>query len=216
MYKLKKSKFLILIPTYNELNNLKKFVKKISRLAPVCILDDCSTDKTLDWLTKNKINFIKNKKNLGYEKNLLNGIKRFKNYCDFLITFDGDGQHKSSDLKRVINTKQLFDIIVCNRKKKNRFMEDIISFLSYLFFDLKDPVSGFKVYKTRILKKKNFKKIGSFFLADFLLSFIKNRKIINIEITTNERSDKPKVGGFISLNLKEIRILFKLITIKII
>ena len=32
MYKLKKSKFLILIPAYNELDNLKKFVKKVVKL----------------------------------------------------------------------------------------------------------------------------------------------------------------------------------------
>lgn len=118
MYKLKKSKFLILIPAYNELNNLKKFLNKISSLSPLCILDDCSTDKTIDWLKKNRINFISNKENLGYEKNLLKGIKKFKKYCDYLITFDGDGQHTFTDLKRVIKTKQSFDIIVCNRKKK--------------------------------------------------------------------------------------------------
>ena len=62
MYKFKKSKFLILIPTFNELKNLKKFIKKVKKLAPVCILDDCSTDETSDWLIKNKINFITNKK----------------------------------------------------------------------------------------------------------------------------------------------------------
>ena len=102
MYKLKKSKYLILIPTYNELNNLKKFLISLNRLAPLCILDDCSTDRTTDWLLKNKINFIKNRINLGYERNLLNGIKKFKNYCEFLITFDGDGQHKLSDIKRIL------------------------------------------------------------------------------------------------------------------
>ena len=59
MYKLKKSKFLILIPAYNELDNLKKFVKKVVKLAPVCILDDGSIDGTSGWLLKNQINFLK-------------------------------------------------------------------------------------------------------------------------------------------------------------
>ena len=52
MHKFKKSKFLILIPAYNELKNLKKFVKKINNLAPLIILDDCSTDNIEDWLNK--------------------------------------------------------------------------------------------------------------------------------------------------------------------
>ena len=46
MHKSKKSKFLILIPAYNELKNLKKFVKKVNKLSTVCVLDDGSRDNT--------------------------------------------------------------------------------------------------------------------------------------------------------------------------
>jgi glycosyltransferase involved in cell wall biosynthesis len=213
MYKSNKSKFLIIIPAYNELKNLKKFVKKVNKLAPVYILDDCSTDNTEEWLLKNNIRFLKNKNNLGYEKNLLNGVKKLKKYCEYLITFDGDGQHKISDLKKIINFKKNYDILVCNRKIKNRFLEEIISFISNFFFGLKDPLSGFKVYKTKILKKNNFIEIGDFFLLDFLLKFVKSDlKIINIGIKTKKRIGSPKVGGLISLFLKEFKILFKLIS----
>ena len=31
-------------------------------------------------------------------------------------------------------------------------MEEVISYFSNLFFNLKDPLSGFKVYKTSILE----------------------------------------------------------------
>ena len=93
---------------------------------------------------------------MGYEKNLLNGIKKFKSDCEYLVTFDGDGQHRVSDLEKIINLKKHYDIIVCNRKNKNRFLENIISFISQLFFGLKDPLSGFKVYKTKILNKVDF------------------------------------------------------------
>ena len=154
MYKFGKSKFLILIPAYNELENLKKFIKKINRLVPLCVLDDYSNDNTEEWLLKNNIHFIKNKKNFGYEKNLINGIKKFRKKYDYLITFDGDGQHKISDLKKIINIKMNYDIIVCNRKNKNRFLEVVISIFSNFFFGLRDPLSGFKVYKTIILKRR--------------------------------------------------------------
>ncbi len=216
MHKFNKSKFLILIPAYNELKNLKKFVKKANRLAPVYILDDCSSDKTLDWLLKNNIKYIKNKKNLGYERNLINSIKKFKNSCEYLITFDGDGQHKISDLKKILKIKKNYDIIICNRKIKNRFLEYLISFFSKNFYGFKDPLSGFKVYKTKIFKLKDFDGIGYFFLIDFLLKFVRrDLKIINIEIITNQRIGKSKVGNFISLNLKELKILYKLILNKI-
>jgi hypothetical protein len=217
MYKYRKSKFLILIPAYNELKNLKKFAKKINNLAPVCILDDCSIDKTEEWLLKNNIKYIKNKKNLGYEKNLINAIEKFRKKCDYLITFDGDGQHKISDLKKILNIKIDNDIIICNRKKKNRFLEVIISYMSDSLFGFKDPLSGFKVYKTKILKKKNFKEIGNYFLIDFLFNLInKHLKILNIEIITSKRIGDPKVGGSVSLFLKEAKILLRLISIFII
>ena len=215
MYKYKKSKYLILVPAFNELKNLKHFVKKINNLAPLYILDDCSEDRTENWLISNKIKYMKNKKNLGYEKNLLNGIKKFKSHCEYLITFDGDGQHKVSDLKKIINFNKNYDIIICNRKNKNRFLEEIISFFSYLFFNLKDPLSGFKVYKTKILCEADFKKNENLFLVDFLLSFItKNSSVYNYEINTKKRIGKSKVGGMISISLKEIRIIFKLFLIK--
>ena len=216
MYKFKKSKFLVLIPAYNELENLKKFVKKIDKFLPVYVLDDCSIDNTEQWLIKNNIKYFKNKKNLGYEKNLLNGIKKFKSRCDFLITFDGDGQHKVSDLKKVVKIKMSYDIIVLNRRNKNRFLEELISITSQFFFRLKDPLTGFKVYKTKILKKENFNEIGDFFLVDFLIKILKkNIKIINLEINTNKRIGESKVGGIISLSLKECKILLKLIFKKI-
>jgi glycosyltransferase involved in cell wall biosynthesis len=216
MYKFKKSKFLVLIPAYNELKNLKKFVKKIVKFLPVYVLDDCSIDNTEQWLRKNNIKYLKNKKNLGYEKNLINGIKKLKNQCDFLITFDGDGQHKVSDLKKIINIKTSYDIIVSNRKNKNRILEEVISATSQIFFDLKDPLTGFKVYKTKILKKENFNEIGDFFLVDFLLNLLKKKiEMINFEIITNKRIGDSKVGGRIDLTLKEFKILFKLIFKKI-
>ena len=216
MYKFSKSKFLILIPAYNELENLKKFIKKINRLVPVCVLDDYSNDNTEEWLLKNNIHYIKNKKNFGYEKNLINGIKKFRKKYDYLITFDGDGQHKISDLKKIINTKINYDIIICNRKNKNRFLEVIISIISYFFFGLREPLSGFKVYRTKILKQNKFKEIENYFLVDFLLTFVKrDLKIINIEISTKKRIGSSRVGNSISLPLKELKILFKLISKKI-
>lgn len=216
MYKIRKSKFLILIPTYNELNNLKKFVKKINKLAPLCILDDCSTDNTERWLLKNNIKYKRNKINLGYEKNLLTGINKFKKNCHFLITFDGDGQHQISDLKKILKIKIDYDIIICNRKSKNRFLEKLISFFSNNLYGFKDPLSGFKVYKTQILKKKYFLGVGHYFLVDFLLKFAdRSFKIINIPIITKKRIGKPKVGNLFSITLKEIKIFLKLILYKI-
>lgn len=215
MYKYKKSKYLILVPAFNELKNLKKFIKKINKFSQLYVLDDCSTDKTDLWLFKNKIKYIRNKKNLGYERNLLNGIKKFKSHCKYLITFDGDGQHKISDLKKIINLNTNYDIIICNRRNKNRFLETIISLISHFFFGLRDPLSGFKVYKTEILNGVDFNKNEELFLVDFLFNLIRKKtKFSNFEIITKKRIGKSKVGRWVNLNIKEIRILLMLFIIK--
>ena len=75
MHKKKYDSLIILIPSFNELNNLKKFIKEIHKRYKVLIIDDCSSDNTSTWLKKNKINFIKNKKNIGYEQSLIKGLK---------------------------------------------------------------------------------------------------------------------------------------------
>ena len=56
-------------------------------------------------------------------------------------------------------------------------MEEVISYFSNLFFNLKDPLSGFKVYKTSIFRNNNFNNIGDYFLVDLLLFFIKKGEL---------------------------------------
>ena len=214
MHKQKKNNFIILIPSYNELINLKKFIYNIKRIGPVIILDDASHDNTSSWLKKNKINFIKNKKNLGYENNLYNGIIKFKKKFSYIITFDADGQHKIGDLKKIIkqNLHTKYDIIICNRIKKNRFFEQIISYFFYIFYGIKDPLSGFKVYSSSIFKKKII--IKNFFLVDIILENIKNKTIKNFQISTNKRKDKSRVGNLLFTNFKLIKILLKIVCYK--
>ena len=57
MHKKKYDSLIILIPSFNELNNLKKFIKDIHKRYKVLIIDDCSSDNTSTWLKKNKRKF---------------------------------------------------------------------------------------------------------------------------------------------------------------
>ena len=79
-----KFNFKILIPSFNELKSLKKIIyqfnlmKEIDIRRDILILDDCSTDKTKIFLKKNKINFLRNNQNIGYENNIIKGINYLK------------------------------------------------------------------------------------------------------------------------------------------
>ena len=212
MHKKKYDSLIILIPSFNELNNLKKFIKEIHKRYKVLIVDDCSSDNTSTWLKKNKINFIKNKKNIGYEQSLIKGLKILSKVkkVEKIITMDADGQHKIKHIKKFINVSNSKnpDLIIGSRKKKNRFIESIISKIFQMKYSLEDPLSGFKLYKREKLKEMKFDNFKKFFLVDLVLEFIKKKhKVISINIETNKRFDNPKVGDLMDTNFKMLSIL---------
>jgi len=212
MHKKKYDSLVILIPSFNELTNLKTFIIEIHKRYKVLIIDDCSNDNTSTWLKKNKINFIKNKKNIGYEQSLIKGFKILSKVkkVEKIITMDADGQHKIKHIKKFINVanNKNPDLIIGSRKNKNRFIESIISKIFQIKYSLEDPLSGFKLYKREKLIEMKFDNFKNFFLVDLVLEFIKKKhKVISIDIETNKRFDNPKVGNLMYTNFKMLSIL---------
>ena len=90
-------KVLLIIPAYNEEENILKTVKKIeeySKEIDYIVINDGSTDKTLQILQENKIKHINLIENLGIGGAVQTGYKyAYENNYDIAIQFDGDGQH---------------------------------------------------------------------------------------------------------------------------
>ena len=202
------SKFIILIPSYNEKRSLLKILKKIKNFK-VQIVDDHSTDDTYKIVKNFKnVSIFRNKKNIGYEQSLLKGFDLLKNSnFNYIITMDADGEHSTNNLKKIVKFCQKYnpDLVIGNRYRKNRFLESILSYLFELRFNILDPLSGFKVYKLNklyFILKKN--KIRKYFLVDLLINFIRLKMIIKIiNIKTNLKPKRSsKVGGFFYVNLK--------------
>ena len=99
-------KFTIVIPVYNEGNNLKILVPKIyqqlkKKEFELIIVDDNSNDETPKILKKfKKKNFhhLIRKSERDLSKSCILGFKKAK-YKD-IIVMDGDGQHKPKDIKK--------------------------------------------------------------------------------------------------------------------
>ena len=219
MYKKRFHNIILIIPSFNELQSLKLFVKKLRKYFDLIIIDDCSTDNTNRWLLKNRIEFLRNTKNLGYEKSILKGLKHAskKKKYKFFISVDADGQHNFNDIFKIIKKHNLakYDLIICNRFETNRFLETIISNLTSIKFDLKDVLSGFKIYNAQSLRKINLNNIGNKYLVDLVMQiYQKNNRIINFPVKTNKRRDKPRIGGNLMVNFKLLKILFFLIFFK--
>ena len=210
---LEKNKVIILIPSHNEIKTLEKICLEIKKLRlKFLVIDDASNDGTLLWLKKKKINYIKNKKNIGYESSIITGINYIiKNFdLKYLITFDADGEHQTKDLIRVIKRlkHKNVDMVIGNRNKFNRLSEHILSFLFFIKFGVKDPLSGFKAYSVQKLKKIKNKINAKFYLVDIITLFkTKNFSIKNIHIKTKRRTDKSRVGNILFTNIKILSLL---------
>jgi hypothetical protein len=198
----------ILIPAYNEVKNLAKIVKyKYNYL----IIDDGSNDGTVNLLKKNKIIYIKNLTNIGYEKSLIKGLnylkkKKFK----YVLTIDGDGEHPINKIKKIyfFAKKNKIDLVICNRKNKNRFLENILSTIFWIRFGLKDPLSGMRMYYMPKLKKIINQIDKNSFLVDIIINFIVRKyKIYNYEILTKKKIGSSKVGYGLYIQLKILKLL---------
>ena len=201
------AKLAVLIPSYNELNNIKKIVKYNYNFL---VVDDHSSDGTNIFLKKKKINFLRNKENLGYEKSLIKGMKfLISKNVKAICTIDADIEHpiKKIDALYRYFKKNNLDILVCNRKSQNRFLEKILSLFFFKKFKLKDPMSGMKFYKTTALKKTINYSSSKYFLVDLIyIGIQKKLKIGNFEIKTKKNLYNSKIGNNFNIQLKIIKI----------
>ena len=72
---MQKHEIIILIPCFNEETTIIKICNEAKNFAQILVLDDASTDNSKKFFEKNKIDFISNIENQGYEKNLIMGFK---------------------------------------------------------------------------------------------------------------------------------------------
>jgi len=197
----------ILIPAYNEVKNLTKILEyKYNYL----VIDDGSNDGTINLLKKNKINYIKNLTNIGYEKSLIKGLNYLKKKkIKYVLTIDGDGEHPINKIKKIyfLAKNKKADLIICNRKYRSRILEKLLSLFFQIRFGLKDPLSGMKIYYFPKIKNLINKIDKDSFLVDVIIMLIKKKyKILNYEITTKKKFGVSKIGYNFTVQLKILRL----------
>ena len=211
------SNLIVLIPSYNDAKTLKPIIFNCKKKYKILVVNDCSTDETQRILKKNKILHILNKRNIGYEKSIIKGFKYLKKNKfkeKYILTMDADGEHplnKIEVMHKIIEKKNL-DFIIGSRKKLNRSLEHIVSILFLFFFKLKDPLSGFKIYR----KSSIFKVLKSIksdnLLVDIILLFKINKfRVGCFEINNSKKtSRKSALGNSIRLFPKFLKIFLSL------
>lgn len=133
--KKEKWKVLLIIPAYNEEENIlktyqeiEKYNKKNKNPYDVIVINDGSRDKTSEICHKNNIPVIDLIHNLGIGGAVQTGYKyAYKKGYDIAVQFDGDGQHNIKYVEKIIDPiiKNKADMVI-----GSRFIENINTFKS--------------------------------------------------------------------------------------
>ncbi len=164
-------KVLLIIPAYNEEENILKTCNKIKEFSSeidFIVINDGSNDNTEKILQENNIKHITLIENLGIGGAVQTGYKyACENGYDIAIQFDGDGQHDvnyvSNICEPIINGQA--DMVIGTRyldKRESSFQStfmrrmgsSIISFLIKIVSRIKitDPTSGFRAVNKEVIK----------------------------------------------------------------
>src|SRR5574341_2270342 len=104
----------IVIPVYNEADNLAKLLGEIQSLklpqAEIIVVDDGSTDKTADIAMKAGANVVRHPYNIGNGAAVKSGIRAARG--KLIVLMDGDGQHKPEDIPKLLAAMDRYDMIV--------------------------------------------------------------------------------------------------------
>jgi hypothetical protein len=152
---------------------------------------------------------INNQKNLGYAKTLEKGIRAaFKKKTDYVITFDADGQHRASDLRKFISLieNKKPDLIVGRRSFKNRFMEEVFGLYARLRYGFSDPLCGMKAYKKTLFERYDYLEKKYSIATELTFQAVKDgAKFIEISIESKKRQSQSRFASNLKGNFLELK-----------
>ena len=206
---------LIIIPTYNEIENIENIIISTINLYPtinILVVDDNSPDLTFKKVEQLKLKFkdqlflLKRLEKEGLGTAYVAGFKwALKNKFNYLFEMDADFSHNPKDIKRILEPmlENNYDVSIGSRYIKGINVVNwplsriILSYCASLYVQLitrmniKDSTSGYICYKKSVLESidlDNIKFTGYAFQIEMKYkSYLKNFKIIEVPIIFSDR-----------------------------
>ena len=206
---------LIIIPTYNEIENIENIIISTINLYPtinILIVDDNSPDLTFKKVEdlkpkfKDQLFLLKRLKKEGLGTAYVAGFKwALKNKFNYVFEMDADFSHNPEDIKRILEPmlENNYDVSIGSRYIKGINVVNwplsriILSYTASLYVQLitrmniKDSTSGYVCYKKSVLESidlDNIKFTGYAFQIEMKYkSYLKNFKIIEVPIIFSDR-----------------------------
>lgn len=215
------NKTLLIIPTFNEIDNIERMLTTITGLYPelnILIIEDGSPDGTADvvkrFMTKNdKINIIERTGKLGLGTAYIAGFRWAldKDY-QFVFEMDCDFSHDPKDIPRLLEAAQSNDLVIGSRYIDGiRIINWPIHRLLLSYFagvytriitglDVLDATGGFKCFTRKALESLDLDRVfsnGYSFQVELNFKvWAKGLKIKEVPIVFTERRDgESKMSG---------------------
>lgn len=194
-------KTLIIIPSYNEEKNLPSLIKDIKSYGyDYLIINDKSTDNTIDLAYKNNYNILNLDINVGLAGVTKVGFMYARdNDYDCVVCIDGDGQHQPKYVHSLIKgIEEGNDYVIGSRfvdKKKPLSLRmlgsNILSFLIKIKTGIliKDPTSGMRALGKNVIS--DFSMDMNFYAEPDAVTYLlkKNYKVKEIQVEMLDRQN---------------------------
>jgi glycosyltransferase involved in cell wall biosynthesis len=151
----------IIIPAHNEEEGIADAINGIKRLNvgyEIIVVDDGSTDNTYKLASETGVKIIRHPYNKGYGAALKTGIRNAE--ADVVLFMDADGQHKPSDIQKLLQyIREEYDMVVGARTKKSKISllrrpgKKVLSITANYLAGVKIPDlnSGFRALKKSVV-----------------------------------------------------------------
>jgi dolichol-phosphate mannosyltransferase len=176
------SKALIIVPTYNESDNVKKLVTDIHHYQKdvhILFVDDNSPDGTATLIKEiqkenNQIHILERPGKMGLGSAYLAGFKYGlgKGY-DFIFEMDADFSHDPKEIPNFLNAIEEYDLVLGSRYIKGVNVVNwplyrlLLSYFANMYSRLatglpvQDATGGFKCFRREVLESIDFSKVKS-------------------------------------------------------
>jgi dolichol-phosphate mannosyltransferase len=222
------SEKLVIIPTYNEKENIEKIIRVVMDLSiqtDLLIIDDNSPDgtasivKELQSTFKNRLHIIEREGKLGLGTAYIKGFTwALEKHYLYICEMDADFSHDPNDLIRLFNAceKEQVDVAVGSRYVSGVNVVNwpmsrvLISYGASIYvrtitrMKVKDPTAGFVCYKREVLDAINLDRIrfkGYAFQIEMKFTAWKfkfNVKEVPIIFTDRKEGTSKMSGGIVS------------------
>lgn len=203
----------IIVPVYNEDLAVDQAISELLEHFPgseIIIVNDGSTDRTLEKIQRFNVKIISHDVNKGYGAALKSGIKAAAH--DTIVTMDADGEHSASSIHGLLRSFDSCVMVVGQRifyKKENlirmvgkKVLWQLANFA--VGHQIPDINSGLRVFKKSAFQQylDMLPDTFSFHTTSTLLCIFSKSKIMYVPIETFERKGYSKVdlySGIVSI-----------------